>query len=354
MTSFVIPNLKTFNRLRIALICCSIIQISIGSLLQSTPALAQSAAEASLSLESAAQHGYVLGEGDQVQITVFGYEEYTGTQVILPDGTISLPVVGTIRAAGLTSAQFAQTLQQKLQPFLIDPVVTVSLTELRPVRVNVAGAVQRPGPISFYNQTNETEKSPEMPVIAAALIKAGGVSQDADMRQITLRRTLTNGEVYETTVNLWDAIANGSVLENFALQDGDSIFVPRLANADTIDRRLLARSQFAPETVRVRVVGEVKQPGEVEVPPDSSISSAVAIAGGPTVDARLSQVVHVRMNESGEVDRQVVDLRNLTDTYQIQTGDVVIVPKKDIASVLDFATRLLNPLTLLLGIPGRF
>lgn len=316
-----------------------------------------SAAEASLSLESPIfPQGYVLGSGDQVEITVFGYEEYTGTHGVLPDGTIALPVLGTVQAGGLTPQQLAQSLTIQLQSLLVDPVVTVNLSQLRSVNVTVAGAVQRPGPIRFdrnQNTSNPSEMS-EMPVVASALLQAGGVTQNADIRRVVLRRSLPNGAVYETNINLWEAITNGNVLQNFALQDGDAVYVPQLADADAIDRRLLSRSSFAPDTVRVRVVGEVRQPGEVLVPPDGSLSSAVAIAGGPTTDARLSEVVYVHRTESGEIERQIIDLRNLTDDYQIQEGDVVIVPKKNVSSVLDFAARLVGPLGLLLGIPGMF
>jgi polysaccharide biosynthesis/export protein len=56
------------------------------------------------------------------------------------------------------------------------------------------------------------------------------------------------------------------------------------------------------------------------------------------------------MGETGEVEQQVIDLSNLVDTYQVQDGDVVVVPKTDTGSVLDFAQRLLGPLGLLFGI----
>jgi polysaccharide biosynthesis/export protein len=324
-------------------------------LLQPMATLAQApAAEASLSLESAMPQGYRLGSGDQVQITVFGYSEYTGSQTILPDGTISLPLLGSIPTRGLTPDQLAQTLKLKLEPLLIDPVVTVSLAGLRSVQVNVAGAVQRPGPVEFSrNQPNSNSENSisGTPVITAALIKAGGVTRQADIRRVTLKRALPNGDVSESIINLWESISSGSLTSELALQDGDSIFVPQ-TNGSPLDQRLLSRSRFAPDTVRVRVVGEVQQPGEVQVPPASSVSSAVAIAGGPTSDARLSQVVYVRMNDAGQVERQVVDLRSLTDTYQIQEGDVVIVPKQGIVSALEFAARLIAPMALLFGFPG--
>ncbi len=329
---------------------CSALSIVVAYSLVATPVLAQASTEASLSLESTTlPQGYRLGSGDEINITVFGYDEYTGSQIILPDGTFSLPIIGIVQAKGLTPDQLAQALTLKLQALLVDPVVTVSLARLRSVNITVAGAVERPGPISF-DGSSATAQDGQVPAVASALIKAGGVTQDADIRQVVLRRLMSNGEVYEAKIDLWDAITNGSVLQDFSLQDGDSLYVPHSTSADTLDRRLLSRSRFAPDMVRVRVVGEVKQPGEVLVPPDGSLSSAVAIAGGPTSDARMGEVVFVRRSESGEVERQVVDLRNLSDTYQIQEGDVVIVPKKEVSSVLDFATRLMGPLGLLFGL----
>jgi polysaccharide biosynthesis/export protein len=123
-----------------------------------------------------------------------------------------------------------------------------------------------------------------------------------------------------------------------------------VAGDTTLDRRLVAQSSFAPATVRVRVVGQVTQPGEVAVPPNSSISSAVAIAGGPTSDAQLSRVAFVRLNSEGQIERQILDLRDLTDNYQIQEGDVVYVPKRGSSSLIDTAGRILSPLGLFFGI----
>jgi polysaccharide biosynthesis/export protein len=86
------------------------------------------------------------------------------------------------------------------------------------------------------------------------------------------------------------------------------------------------------------------------VPPNSSISSAVAIAGGPTEDAQLSRVAFVRMSEVGEIQRETLDLRDLTDSYQVQEGDVVIVPKRGSASFIDLAGRVFSPLGVILNL----
>jgi polysaccharide biosynthesis/export protein len=297
--------------------------------------------------------GYVLGPGDQVQITVFDYAEYTGSKVILPDGKITLPLVGSLDAAGLTVEQLEQALTVRLQTLLVNPVVTVELTTLRPVVVTVAGEVRRPGPTEigeFGPQSGTTNEREGVPTLSKALIAAGGITQDADIQQVTINRQTASGEPQSITVNLWEAITSNNAASDVILQEGDSIYVPRLMADAQLDRRLLARSSFAPETVRVRVVGEVKSPGEVEVAPGSTISSAVAIAGGPTEDARLSRVAYIRLNEAGQVESETIDLRNLTDNYQIQDGDVIIVPKTDASSAIDFASRLVTPLGFILNL----
>lgn len=320
-----------------------------GTLTLPTVALSQVSVPSSSNAEidsSFVDPGYVLGAGDQVQITVFDYGEYTGAKVILPDGTITLPLVGSLNAAGLTTEQLAQALTTRLQALLVNPVVTVELTTLRPVTVTVAGEVRRPGP----TELQELEGGGGVPTLSKALMAAGGITQDADIQQVTINREVANGESETITVNLWEAITSNDAASDVILQEGDSIYVPRLTADAQIDRRLIARSSFAPETVRVRVVGEVKSPGEIEVSPDSTISSAVAIAGGPTEDARMGRVAFIRLDETGQVQTETIDLRNLTDTYQVQEGDVIIVPKRDSSSLLDFASRLIPPLGFLLNL----
>ena len=298
---------------------------------------------------------YILGPGDELAITVLGFDEYTGTRVIAPNGTITLPVIGVVPVAGQTIDSLTRDLTTRLNYYLVNPSVAVSLTTLRPVFVTVTGEVQRPGPIQLDNPRNGNNgNTPQqsLPTLSAALVAAGGITTDADLREVQVRRSLPNGGNTTLTVNLWDGIWAESNANNPSLQDGDVVLVPKLAADANLDRRQIAQSSLAPATVRVRVVGEVTRPGEVQVPPNSSLSSAVAIAGGPTEDARLSEVNFIRMNDQGQIERQEVDLRNLTDSYQVQEGDVIVVPKRTAASVADFAGRIFNPLSLILRVLG--
>lgn len=322
-----------------------------------TPVVAQTQIQAAAppagTSSNLADQDYLLGPGDKVQITVFEYDEYTGEKTILPDGTVALPLVGSVEAAGLTTEQFAQSLTARLQTLLVNPVVTVELSSLRSVSVNVAGEVRRPGPIKLEDATAVSDSTAQnLPTLSRALVDAGGVTPNADIRQVTVTRRTSNGGSESTKVDLWSALTseNATPESDMILQEGDTIFVPTLSADAQIDRRLIARSRFSPDTVRVRVVGEVTNPGEVQVPPDSTLSSAIAIAGGPTTDARLSKVAYIRLNQQGQVERESVDLRNLTDDYQVQDGDVIIVPKRSETSIIDFAGRLFSPLGALLNI----
>ncbi|MEL7141271.1 MAG: polysaccharide biosynthesis/export family protein [Cyanobacteria bacterium J06643_4] len=305
-----------------------------------------------------ASSAYLLGPGDSIEVSVYGFEEYTGPLSVLPDGMITLPLVGSVPAAGKTTAQLAQDITVVLDRILVTPYVSVTLNDLRPVVINVSGEVYRPGPVRVQRGTEvaslgDTQQQSSnasiggAPSVSEVLIQAGGVMQTADIREVVVMRALPNGETVRTRVNLWDSLWSETLPENLLLRDGDLVFVPRLAEGDSLDNRLLARSSLSPDTVRVRVIGEVTSPGEVPVPPDSSLSSAVAIAGGPTEDAKLSEVAFIRMNRSGEIEQSVVDLSNLVDNYQIQDGDVIVVPKTSTGSVLDFAGRLLSPLNFL-------
>lgn len=305
---------------------------------------------------------YYIGPGDEVNITVVGYPEYTGVKAVLSDGTISLPLVGDVMAADRTPAQLRARLATLLNEVLVNPAVTVSVSSQRPVTVNIGGAVQRPGPVQLRNirpsgEINQSTTvagvvSLQRPTVTAALLEAGGVTREADLRQVQLRRYSPDQNLPPVTVNLWDAINGDRPSRDLTLQDGDTLYVPKLADPTTIAGQLMAKSSLAPRTVRVKVVGEVKRPGEVPVPPDGTLASAIAIAGGPTDKARMKAVTFVRRLADGRVQEQKLDLDQMTDTIQVQDGDVLYVPKTDGDKAIDVADRVAGPLGFILRLFG--
>jgi polysaccharide biosynthesis/export protein len=310
------------------------------------------------------QYGYYLGPGDEIKITVAGYAEYTGSQIILSDGTIALPLVGTINASDRTPAQLTQELTVLLNKYVVDPSVSVSIASQRPIIVNVAGEVQRPGPVQLRSIKAGADlgqslsvagvTSQQRPTLTAALLEAGGVTRESDIRKIVLKRYTPSGSLAPSpvTINLWDSITSDTANRDITLQDGDTIFIPKHTGEDALNPQILARSSVAPRTVRVKVVGEVKKPGESLVPPDSNLSSAIAIAGGPTEKARMKEVSFIRMLPNGKLDQKTLDLRLLTDSIQVQDGDVIMVPQTAGDRGLGIANQIASPLGLLLRLFG--
>ncbi len=300
---------------------------------------------------------YRLGSGDHLDISVFDAPEFTATKVVAPDGTVTLPIVGSIPAAGRSTAQLTQELQGKLKRWLKVPVVSIGVVKFRPLLISVAGEVRRPGPMQMNNIPNEpraessttnppnTSTLQALPTLSAALENAGGLTRDADIRRVSLRRGVNT-----IPIDLWAGISTDQPTPDYMLQDGDSIFVPKLSPQDVLDRRLLAKSSLAPKTIKVRVVGEVKKPGEVDVAPESTISGAVAIAGGATEKGKLKRVSLVRLDETGKVQEQQLDLTQMIDSQQVQDGDVIIVPKSSSFSFIDVAGQVIPPLGILLNL----
>ncbi|HEY9889183.1 MAG TPA: polysaccharide biosynthesis/export family protein [Candidatus Obscuribacterales bacterium] len=301
--------------------------------------------------------GYVLGPGDQLDIVVIGIDDLERNRIILPDGTLILPLIGSVTAVGRTVETLELEITRRYSFYLVDPVVEVNLNTLRPVVVTVGGEVNRPGPVqlnslSTFNTriTNNAQltSSTTSPTLSTALVGAGGIKRSADLRDIRVQRQLPDGQRVDLTINLWETIFQGQGESSILLQDGDVVFVPEAPEGTPFgEQQVIARSSLAPETVTVRVIGEVRDPGEIEIPPDGSVSSALAIAGGYDLNtADLSQVALLRLQDNGQVEEQIIDINaNLVDATPIQDGDMIVVPKRGYLNTLDTISRALGPIT---------
>jgi protein involved in polysaccharide export with SLBB domain len=118
---------------------------------------------------------YRLGAGDQLRITVFNEAELTGQYVVGSQGTISYPLVGEVRAAGLTVLEFTESLRQALLEFIRQPNVNVEVANYRPFFI--LGEVQRPGTYPF---------SADLTVLNA-VATAGGFTYRANRGRVFIR-----------------------------------------------------------------------------------------------------------------------------------------------------------------------
>jgi polysaccharide export outer membrane protein len=175
----------------------------------------QGSGESSAPKSATEDPGYVIGEEDVLNISVWKEPEITRTVPVRPDGKISLPLINDVQAAGLTPMKLAAEIAEKLRKFIPDVEVTVIVTQINSRRYYILGEVGRPGAFTLL---------PNMTVLQA-LSSAGGFSQFADTKNIYVLRS-ENGKQVKLPFNYRDVVKGQRVEQNIVLKPGDTIVVP--------------------------------------------------------------------------------------------------------------------------------
>jgi polysaccharide biosynthesis/export protein len=311
-----------------------------------------------------AANSYTLGPGDKIQISIFNVPELSGEARVSVDGQLSLPWVGNLSVDQLTIAEVKQLLAQQYQRYLTrPPVINVVLMEARPIRVTVSGQVNRPGtyeplsvndlnrPGTFTAETTQVNRLNRLaPTLTQALQNAGGITAQANIRRILVRRPQRGG-ARVAQIDLSRLINQGDTLQDIALRDGDSIVVPMADEIDPAESIRIGTANFAPRNIRVQVVGEVVRPGPVEIANSASLNQAILAAGGFDQErAQKSEVEFVRLNQDGSVIRRniQVDLAAAPndDTNPIlRENDVIVAQRSKTAKIKDNVGGILSPLS---------
>jgi polysaccharide export outer membrane protein len=119
-----------------------------------------------------------LQAGDKIRVTVYGEDKISGEYEIDPSGFVSLPLAGTVQAAGLTKISLEQSLAEKLKSnYLRDPKVTVDVATFRPIYV--LGEVQKPGEYPYRSGLN----------VVSAMAVAGGSTYRASNSRVLIQRS---------------------------------------------------------------------------------------------------------------------------------------------------------------------
>lgn len=160
---------------------------------------------------------FLLGSGDTINIAVWRFDDLKRTLQIDPGGNIVFPLVGQVRAAGLTQDQLRQVLEQRLAQYYKDPVVDVSLSTLRSASVHVLGEVKTPGSIVLDKRM----------LIIEAISRSGGLSLEADPERVLLfRRDGDVARAHVVSVSLKNIPEGASDYRLVHLASDDIIYVP--------------------------------------------------------------------------------------------------------------------------------
>lgn len=238
---------------------------------------------------------YVVGEGDLLQISVFGHADLTATARVNREGQIRLPLLGQVAVGGLAVAQVVEAITEALAAgFIIDPQVSVSVQEYRAKKTSIIGKVNRPGQYDFQGELTFLE----------LLSRAGGLAPDAGSQAI-VRRKPSSGSIRsgDLVIDLKALIAEGDTYRDVEIVDGDTVTVT--------------------EAGIVFLTGEVRRPGEYRFEEGMTLIRAVTLAGGFTERASVDHVKVIRAEQGRE---QVIDTGGGAGLEeQLRRGDIVVV-----------------------------
>ena len=305
---------------------------------------------------------YILGPGDGLSMRFLGLategqDKLSGPLEIGADGTASAPLLGSVRLTGLTLSQATLWLQSLYRRQLLRPELQLTIAQPRPLRVAILGEVERPGIYTLgKNGDSSNTAAPVsisgMPTVIDAIQKAGGVTNLADLTQVSIRRVMPGdqGQFRRTTVDLLTLIRDGDFTQNPLLFDGDTIRVAKAPEAvpESIE---LSATTLSPKEISVNIIGEVKSPGFISVPANTPLVQAILAAGGTdTWRANTSRVQLVRINRNGSLTRRAFALSLNTppsneNNPPLRDRDTVIITRSNLAKFSDTLDAIGQPLS---------
>ena len=159
---------------------------------------------------------YVIGAEDVISVYVWKEPDMSKTVPVRPDGMISLPLVGELKAAGNTPVQFQDVLAEAMKKYVSDPQVTVVVERVASLNFNIVGEVAKPG---YYPLTRRL-------TVLDAISMAGGFRDFAKTKKVYVLRTNANGTQERLPFNYKEVIKGQNSQQNIELQPRDTIVVP--------------------------------------------------------------------------------------------------------------------------------
>lgn len=271
----------------------------------------------------------------------------TGT---LPED-ITLRDGDTIFVPTTTNVNLAEVRQFSTTSFAGDP--------LRPRTITVVGEVNRPGSYVVVGGAGATEEDIArnsnagggLPTVTRAIQLAGGITSLADIRNIQIRRPTKTGTEQTLNIDLWQLLHNGDTSQDTIVQDGDTIIIATATDLNPAEVTELADANFSPATIQVSVVGEVRTPGLVNLPPNTPLNQALLSAGGfNNSRARRRDVELVRLNPDGTVTKRSVPIDlaqgiGEKNNPTLRDNDIIVVNRSGIARVGDTLGTALSPIS---------
>lgn len=250
---------------------------------------------------------YVIGEGDGLDISVWGVRDLNASVRVRPDGKITVPGLGDVSASGLTPKVLQDVLSEKLNELVKNPIVTVTVREITNSRVYFFGGGINSG---VYDLNRRTTLLQLLCVIAGN--SGVGVGSSPSVRSPDFKKAylLRNGKKIKE--NFYNLFIVGDVSEDIIVESNDSIFIPQLQDKS------------------VYVFGAVNTPRAIEYRDGMTVMDAILEAGGFTRFASQNDT-EIRRKDANKEESIPVRAKDITkngdmsENVKLKSGDYVIV-----------------------------
>jgi polysaccharide export outer membrane protein len=238
---------------------------------------------------------YTIGPGDELDVQLYGGQNRILRLIVGRDGRISLPELGPVSVAGQLFSSVKASIESRIERQLIGVRGSVSMGDIRAIRVFVLGEVKHPGSYTIS----------ALGTITSALFASGGVQLVGSLRKIQLKR---QGQLVRQ-LDLYDLLIRGDTRDDVTLQQGDVVLIP-------------------PVGATVSVVGEVRRPAVYEIKNESTVADLVELAGGLSPQADTSNAMLTRIDESQHRIVVPVSVSALSSRAQaLRNGDLLRVAR---------------------------
>ena len=242
---------------------------------------------------------YKIGVGDKFNVFVYGEPELNiKGAVVKPDGTVTLQLVGDVTIAGLSVNEAMKELSFKLRKFLINPIISLVLYELKSESFTILGKINEPGTYAITNNTKVID------TIAMAEGLSIGIFENNTVELANLEHAYIRRDNKVLPVNFIELIRKGNPLHNIPLEDKDYIYIPSALNSE------------------VYILGEVKEPGHFGFKEKMTLLQLITYAKGYKTSANIDEVAIIR----GNLTNPIVYVANLTKIIEGKQKDFRIKP----------------------------
>jgi polysaccharide export outer membrane protein len=236
----------------------------------------------------------VIGVADVLNIIVFNEPDASRLNATVDsDGTIDMPYIGRVKAAGLTVREVGEELRRRLVPnYLVNPQISIDLEQIANKRVTVTGEVRAPSEYPFAGELS----------LLTALTKAGSITENAADEALVYHAGSSTG----IPVNLQE-LMSGQLSNNMTLQDGDTVLVLKAEP--------------------VYVTGEVRTPSSYFLRHGMTVQQVIALAGGITDRGTTNGIKIQRRPAPGQKTGDVIKVKDFKAEI-VKPGDPIVVPRR--------------------------